>query len=59
MNCPQCIAATAGFLSAYWLTLAVSLCVALAAVFVFLWYVKSGEWSSGEQAKYEMMQQGE
>lgn len=57
MNCSQCLAAGAGFLSAYWLTLAVSLCAAGAAALVFVWHVRSGEWAAGEAAKYEMMRE--
>lgn len=55
MNCSQCLAAGAGFLTAYRLTLAVSLCVAGSALLVFIWHVRSGQWSAGEASKYEMM----
>lgn len=55
MNCSQCLGAAAGFLSAYWLTLAVSACVFGSALLALVWSVRSGEWASGEQAKHEMM----
>lgn len=54
MNCSQCLGAGAGFLSAYWLTLAVSLCVAAAALLVFAWHVRCGEWAAGEAAKLDL-----
>ncbi|MBI4376163.1 MAG: cbb3-type cytochrome oxidase assembly protein [Elusimicrobia bacterium] len=55
MNCSQCLAATVGWLNAYWLTLSVSLCVAVAAALVFWWHVRSGQWRDGEKAKFDMM----
>jgi nitrogen fixation-related uncharacterized protein len=53
MNCPNCINAAVGFLSAYWLTLSVSLCLFLSAVCVFLWAKNTGQFS--EDIKYKML----
>lgn len=54
MNCPSCINAVFGFLSAYWLTLSVSGCLFISAVLIFLWARKSGQFS--EDVKYKMLQ---
>lgn len=55
MNCPSCLSASVGFLSAYWLTLAVSLCIAGAAVLTFVWAWKTGQFKDVEAAKHEML----
>lgn len=57
MICPNCIASFAGFLNAYWVTIAVSICIFISAVFAFIWALNSGQFKDIESVKYRIMKE--